>query len=374
MTTEALSSVDDDDGFVNAWASLDAETRAALPTAEREKCRRRYNKLMGKIMARPRADAEREAWRPIWVRGSALLEAKLPEIQFRCSPWIPEGVMIIAGRPKLGKTSVARQWAVCVANGLDLWGRPCAASPVLFLSLEEGEKLMRRKLLAAGYDGGVTRNIFLSFQWRQGVQGVADIEEFMRDEPDVRLIVIDSLTRFRAPATKDKSSFVQDYEAISGLSDFAKTVPGLAIVVIHHTTKLSNAGDPIADISGTFGLSAAADSYAVLRKEGPDFVLHCGGRYWDEPEDSFILTRDNGRWQMAGAHDGIALTPMQSQYLHAIVDAGTVTGRGLAARLGRKENSVSEILKELNGKGVVERTPDGWRATPIGERKCATST
>lgn len=312
---------------------------------------------------------ERQApaiWTPTIVRADDLLEREMPEVAFLAKPWIPEGVMIVAGRPKLGKTSMVRQWAAAVGNGREFWGTTCTPAGVLFLSLEEGDKLMRRKLMLAGYSTGDVANVSLAFQWRQGIDGCGDILAFLRDQRHVRLLVIDSLTRFREPPSPKKPAFQADYEAVSQLSDVAKSVPGLSIVVIHHTRKSVDADDPIADISGTYGLSAAADSYAVLRKQGSDFVLHCGGRYWDEESDAFTLVRDAGRWQLSGAHDGIRITPVQRRYLERLVQDGTVGTKSMATRMSVKESTASEILGELRDKGLVQRTADGWSATPNG--------
>lgn len=310
-----------------------------------------------------------EPWKPTVTRGNALMVKTMPEISFLCSPWIPEGVMLLAGRPKLGKTSIARQWSASVTNGWSLWGKPCSRHAVLVLSLEEGEKLMRRKLVAARYTPQELADVHLAFNWRQGILGVGDLQQYLEAEPAVRLVIIDSLTRFRDPPTREKQAFQQDYEAVSQLAELAKAIPGLSIVVVHHTTKSTNGDDPIAEISGTYGLSAAADSYAVLRKQGGDFVLHFGGRYWDEAVDAYTLVRDAGRWQMAGAHDPVQLSPMQRAYLARLAADGLVTTQGMATRFGVKKNTASEVLGELSDKGMAERVVDGWQVTETGRAK-----
>jgi len=306
---------------------------------------------------------------PAIVAGSSLLDLADVEIPYLCRPWIPPGLLIDAGRPKIGKTSRARQKAVHVANGLELWGRACARADVLFLCLEEGDRLMGAKLKAAGYTGHELAGVQFAFDWPRGAAGAAELDAYLEANPRTRYVVVDSLTRFREAPTRDKPQFTLDYEAIQSLGDVAKRRAGLAIEVIHHTTKAVNGSDPIAEISGTYGLSAAADSFEVLRKEGTDYVLHCGGRYWDEPDDAFRFERDAGRWKLAGVHDAVRLTTMQLEYLRAIVDAGTVSGRGLASRMGRSEPTVSQVVRELQDKGLVRRTAEGVKATEEGIRR-----
>ncbi|MGE0311371.1 MAG: AAA family ATPase [Lautropia sp.] len=308
---------------------------------------------------------------PSTVGGAALLDLASVEVPYVCRPWIPPGVLIDAGRPKIGKTSRARQKAVHVATGRELWGKPCVKADVLFLSLEEGDRLMGAKLKAAGYSATDLARVCFAFDWPRGTAGAAALDDFVDTNPATRYVVIDSLTRFREAPTREKPQFTQDYEAISALGEVAKQRPGLAIEVIHHTTKALNGSDPISEISGTYGLSAAADSFEVLRKEATDYVVHCGGRYWDEPDDAFRMERDGGRWKLAGVHDGVHLTPMQLEYLRRVVELGTVSNKGLATRLGKAESTTSEIVRELEAKGMLRRTVDGLQATESGSRRAS---
>lgn len=295
------------------------------------------------------------------IDGDALLALDLPETHYLCRPWIPEGVTILAGRPKVGKTTLLRQIAVCASDGAPLWGKPCAQTEVLFLSLEEGRKLMRKKLMLAGYSGAQLRRIRFHWQWRTGVGGIGDLHERLKVNPAIRFVIVDSLTRFRDAPTRDKPQFHQDYEAVRMLADVAKDIPGLTIIVLHHTKK-DQGDDPIADISGTFGLTAAADNYMVMRRESGEFVLHCGGRYWDEPQDAFRLRRAGGVWALEGVADAARLSPMQRQYLDTLRAEGTVTTRGMARRFKVRDSTASEVMAELQAKGLVDRTADGWQA------------
>lgn len=308
---------------------------------------------------------------PTGTSGSALISTIFPKIDTLCEPWLPEGVTILAGPPKTGKSTLARQITRAVGTGGDLWGRRCRSAAVAYLSLEEGERLMQKKLRAAGTTAEELAKVTFHWTWRRGADGCEDLRLYLAPRPDVGLVVVDSLTMFRAAAARDKPQFQQDYEAVAGLGEVAKARPGLAILVLHHVTKTTNSDNPIADISGTFGVSAAADSYMVLRKEAGTFVLYCGGRHWDQDSDSFVIERANQAWTMRGAHDGVSLTPLQREYLARVVDEGTVTTKGMASRFGRSESSSSELLKELANKGMVERTSAGWVATREGRTKAA---
>jgi hypothetical protein len=311
---------------------------------------------------------------PQGISGRALLELQFPEIAMLCSPWIPEGVMLLAGPPKVGKSTLMRQVTRAVSAGNMLFGSYCEQGRVAYLSLEEGERLMAKKLRSARFEAGELAAVDFHWAWRQGAEGCADLRAYIDEHDDVRMIVIDSLSRFREPSNQARSQFQQDYDAMAMLSELAKQRPGLAIVVLHHTTKLGTVNDPVAAISGTYGVAAAADSYMVLVKDGSDFVLCCGGRFWELDESHFVMDRAAGVWEMRRAHDGVSLTARQREYLARVVEDGTVTTRGMASRFGVKDAAASELLKELSSRGMVERTGDGWCATAAGLAKMPSPT
>src|SRR5260221_319650 len=82
----------------------------------------------------------------------SLLERDIPEPVKLCDPWCFEGVNIIAGRPKLGKTTLERQKLAAAAIGGEFFdSKFINAVKCAFLSLEEGELLCRAKFKMAGF-------------------------------------------------------------------------------------------------------------------------------------------------------------------------------------------------------------------------------
>jgi hypothetical protein len=52
----------------------------------------------------------------------------------------------------------------------------------------------------------------------------------------------------------------------------------VAIVVVHHTRKGGSEGDPFEKVSGTLGLTGAADTTIVLDRDGNGATLYGRGR------------------------------------------------------------------------------------------------
>jgi predicted DNA-binding transcriptional regulator len=186
----------------------------------------------------------------------------------------------------------------------------------------------------------------------------------LAEHPGIKLIVIDSLSRFRAPATKNTPQFEQDYAVIGNLQNVAKDHPGLCIVVIHHTTK-ANFDDPLDSISGTYGVTAACDAYGVLQRKGEQYKLHWGGRLWDQDANDFEIARDGGRWVMVGTWDAetSGLTPVRKEIYAALQAEGTITTRGIARRFDIADSTASEHLHSLMNNGLVSKKGSQWIAS-----------
>jgi len=293
-----------------------------------------------------------------------LLAMPMAEPNFIVRPFVPEGVTLWCGRPKLGKTTALRQLAHAVNCGGEFLGEACNPAEVWFLSLEEGERLFRRKLSLMNLPASELRGIRIEFEWPQGADGVKALRERLGERTDERpvLIIVDSLQRFRLPQSDRGHAFTEDYNAAKQLAELCKDFPGLAIVVLHHTTK-AVPDDPVAAISGTYGLTAAADSYAVMLKQGGQFRLHAGGRLWDRDASDFELRREEGAWHLVGEWAGPvatdAIAPKQQQVLDAL-RSGAKSNKVLSELTGQEPSALSHLMRKLSERGLVVRIANGW--------------
>ncbi len=336
------------------------ETMSAL--AEQAKAVRggaRVQALLGRELDRM-IDGARRKYRPETVVFDApisagetaleLLSQEFEEPQHLCDPWIPEGLTIIAARPKIGKSTLERQKLYAVGGGRELFGVPCKQSPALFLSLEEGKRQQKRKF-AVFDDAAPLANVRIFYEWPRGDEGVAQLRAYLKQYPEVRYVVIDSLTRFRAVPDARTQAFVADYEAVRALQEVAKEYAGVAIDLVHHTRKMKS-DDALDDISGTYGVSAAVDTYWVLRAAVGGVTLHVGGRWWDREDSEFVLVRAHGGWNLTGSPD--RLTARQRETLTKVREMGTASPTRLADALGITKQSAAERLQSLQEAGAVQ--------------------
>jgi len=290
-----------------------------------------------------------------------LLNKDLPEPK-RLIPWfLTEGLSVIAGPPKIGKSTLNKLMALALVNGGQFLGQPCpGAVKVLELQFEESQRLFRKKLIALQSSLGLEKGTYsLQFEPERGSKGAAWLDQILSDRK-FNVVIVDSLTAFRELSHHGKEGFRADYEAINMISAVAKRHPGVAIRLVHHTTK-ARPDRPIDSISGTNGLVAAIDDYMILDEFGGRFRLHCGGRNWDEEESDFELTRSSGSWVMQGPwSDGAALSELEQTVLTFLQNEGTISGNGLARRCERDTGNMHRSLQRMVNKGIILHLGDGY--------------
>jgi len=192
---------------------------------------------------------------------------------------IVEGLTLLAGKPKLGKSWLLLHMAIAVARGgFTLGDIHCAEGDVLYLALEDNlRRLQARMTKLLGLQQWPSRLQFLCEMLRLAEGGLAKIKEWIAGAEHPRLVIIDTLAMVRMPNRKDQSTYDADYAAVKELRKLANEA-GIAIVLVHHLRK-ADADDAFDTVSGTLGLTGAPDTILVLKRDtAGNVILHGRGR------------------------------------------------------------------------------------------------
>lgn len=108
-----------------------------------------------------------------------------------------------------------------------------------------------------------------SFQIGNGLE--QQIEQYLTDFPQTKLVIIDTFQKVRdSKSTGGKSGmYAGDYDDVSALKNISDKY-GIAVVVVHHVRKLKDATDPFNEVSGSTGITGAADTNFVLKRSRSD--------------------------------------------------------------------------------------------------------
>ena len=211
------------------------------------------------------------------------------------------GTYLFVGAPKVGKSFFMGQLAYHVAMGLPLWEYEVHQGTVLHLASEDDYARLQRRL-SRMFGVEETSNLYFATQAKSVSEGLdQQLEGFIREHPDVRLIIIDTLQKVREIGG-DRYSYASDYEIVTKLKTFSDRY-GISLVVVHHTRKME-AEDSFDMISGTNGLLGAADGAFIMQKKrrtDNTALLDIVGR--DQPDQELTLefNRERCVWEFQGA-------------------------------------------------------------------------
>ena len=222
--------------------------------------------------------------------------AYIMDTQLKANPYIVEhllypGLYILAGAPKIGKSWLALDLCLSVAEGEPFLKHETHRGQVLYLALEDNLLRLQNRLYE--FTEEPAKGLQFSTLAKTIGSGLEQqLEDAKRRLPDLRLIVIDTLQKVRRTVDVKYGS---DYSELGALKSVADRL-GIAILLIHHTRK-EHDSDPFNMISGTTGLNGCADGSFVLTREKRSEnagTLHCTGRDIESTELS--LRFEGHRW------------------------------------------------------------------------------
>ena len=210
------------------------------------------------------------------IDGETLMSQPLAPLNFVVDTLLSQGLHILAGSPKVGKSWLALWLAVTVAKGESIWGMGVKQGTTLYLCLEDSTLRIQNRLFEITEDAPASVHFSTSSDTLgKGLE--EQLRAFLAEHPDTVLVIIDTLKMIRGAGYDN--TYANDYRDLSVLKHIADT-HGIAILLIHHLRKLHD-DDPMNMISGSTGLSGAADSTFVLQKSSRlanIASLHCTGR------------------------------------------------------------------------------------------------
>lgn len=200
------------------------------------------------------------------------------------------GAYILAGAPKIGKSFLVAQIAYHVSIGRKLWDFEVHQGTVLYLALEDDyQRIQSRMFMMYGEDD--TPNLhFATVAGRIGNGLDEQLENFVREHSNTKLIIIDTMQKIREVGG-EAYSYASDYEIIGRLKQFADKY-GICVLIVHHTRK-QPAGDSFEMISGTTGLLGCADGALLMQKKkrtALEATIDVVGR--DQQDQILYLSKD----------------------------------------------------------------------------------
>jgi DNA-binding transcriptional ArsR family regulator len=297
------------------------------------------------------------------MTADVLARMKFAPLRFVVPGILPEGMALLAGKPKFGKSFLAMDLAIAVASGgIALGNIQCETGDVLYCALEDSQRRLHdrlHKMLPYG-DAMPARLHLETSAPRIGDGLIEQLETWLNAHPDARLVILDTWRCIKPETRGNASAYDDDASGISPLQRLTSTRPGLAVMVVHHTRKME-ADDPFDTISGTHGLTGVADTLMVLARHGEVAKLSAQGRDLDGYEKAMTRDQMTGGWRVSGDARELAKTGERQEILDVLTDAEgeTLSLAAIASATGKQKCNLVHLLKRLAEEGLVEKVSHG---------------
>lgn len=297
------------------------------------------------------------------ITANALQSKEFPPLRYAVDEYLAEGVTLLAGKPKIGKSWMALEFAMAVATGgVALGSVKCRHGPVLYCALEDNHRRLKRRMSQLYGDVELwPPGLHFATQVRRLGDGLVDD---LRDWIEVqrpKLIIIDTFVGVRPRSRRE--GYDADYAALSPLQEMAGQM-GIAVLVIHHLRKMLG-DDPFDMISGTTGLTGAVDTAFVLHRGKQGVTLYGRGREIEEMEQAVEFVA--GSWKVLGNAAEVRRSDERSAILEILEGADDLMGpKEIAGALGWKTDNVKQLLFKMHKNGEIEKRGRG-RYCPADE-------
>jgi len=273
---------------------------------------------------------------------------------------IPEGVTLLAGKPKTGKSYAAMNIGLALACGGKAFGRiDVRKQSVFYLCLEDRQRRLQDRIRVL-YFGDIWPSTFhLAIKWPRIDQGgIPLLQKWLEEHSDIKLVIVDTLAKVKTRKASNQNQYDADYQCIEALKSLADMMD-ISILVLHHLRKLE-AEDPFDTISGSTGLTGAVDTGMVLQRDRTGkATLYIRGR--DVEEQELALDRDpSGGWTVLGDASQVCTTEERESILRIFRDHNEVlTIKQVCDITGKKKQNVYNQVIHLADSGHLRKAGYG---------------
>lgn len=319
----------------------------------------------------------RSVRRTRWTLAS-ILATKPEPLRWVLPGVIPEGLTLLVGAPKVGKSwwNLNLMAALGTGRPTDVfgWGQEMEPSPSLYLALEDPMRRihdrMHKVIRNLGFKPERAGDVWLDLDPLDG-GGREEIERWLDKNPDARAIMVDVLAKVRGSG-EGQTMYQADYESIGALKEIADSY-GIGMIVTHHDRKKTD-DDFVNQVSGTKGITGAADTILYLTRERgkSEGLMKSESRDVEGCTYKMAFVGEFGRWQILerSDEDDDGARPQQSkvsiidQVSQVILARGESSLKDVAKMIDVPEATVKRAAAAALADGTLAQTHNGLWYVP----------
>jgi hypothetical protein len=268
-------------------------------------------------------------------------------------------VSAVCAKPKVGKSTFARNLCLAVARGEDFLELPTRQGECVYLALEERENEVRADFAALGANGSEPILIHAA---PSPAEGVLALVELVRERKP-RLVVIDPL--FRLARVRDESAYAETYAALGPLIDVARET-GTHLMLLHHSGKSMKA-DAIDAPLGSTAISGAVCTLIVLRRTESYRTIETRQRVGNDMPET-VLQHDSAthRLSLGAAKSDADRQSCEARIFEYLREASEPqTQAQIRDAVEGQTRVIRAALTGLAGAGKVVKSGEGTKGKPF---------
>ena len=202
------------------------------------------------------------------VQGRELQKMDLPPIVYPIENIIPEGYTVASAPFKYGKSWLALEMCLAVAQGIDFLGQKTTKGSTVYMALEDCDKFAQERLNIALNGEEAPEGFYYIYKQVPTLDdGFTDyLDQLYKMVPDLKIIVIDVLALVEYQTKYGETAYKRDYRTGSALKQWADD-HNTSVIAITHTTKMVHPNDVFMNTTGTSGVMGSADALLTIAKE-----------------------------------------------------------------------------------------------------------
>ena len=266
------------------------------------------------------------------------------------------GTALFVGRPKAGKTTMARNLVVAVAEGVRWLDRECKQGPALYAAFEGSRRAVAAHAEAMKAGDAPCR-------WYVGPPPVDPIPWLHAAivEHEARLAVIDPLFRFLG--TQDANDYAEATRITQPIIDLAAET-GCSIVLLHHSRK--GGGELGDEALGSTGLFGAVDTLISLKRDGDRRTFYTVQREGEDAEETDLRMDESRQWIFPGpTKREAAQDAMREAVLSYVQEADNPTVEDILKNVEGRPGPIRAAINHLVEGGMIHRNGTGRKGNPF---------
>jgi RecA-family ATPase len=303
---------------------------------------------------------EKSPWRRRLFTAAELRRKTFQPVRWIVPGFLPEGLSLLAGRPKIGKSWLALEISLGVAEGASILGDITPSSgDVLYLALEDNPRRLQERTRRVFGDRPWPARCHFACDWpRLDKGGIDDLASWCTQAENPKLVIADTLATLRPERSQKDSLYDHDFRALRDLHQLANQ-RSLAVMALTHLRKES-ADDPLDLVSGSLGLTGAADTVMVLQRTAKGTEIYRRGRDVEESQLAVEFDPTHCRWLIRGDSTQVRRTDERKKILAALLQSAEPIGPSdIAKASAMSDVNVRQLLLKMVQAGEVIKSGRG---------------